>query len=300
MLNKTDKIWMNGQMVAWDDAQVHVLTNALHYGSGVFEGIRCYETEKGPAVFRLKDHISRLFYSAKCLGIGLPFTQNQLEKAVVETVKVNNLKECYIRPIVFCGYGVIDLDITNSEVNTSIISLPLKVTLDYKVISGIISSYQRISPKAVPIDAKINGYYVNSILATLEAKKAKADEAILLDDNGDVAEGAGENIFLVKNGQVYTPALGYILPGITRNSVIQIIKDNKINVIEKKISVQELQDADEVFFTGTWIEVCPVVEINKRKLGDGKTGKITRMTTDKFQNIVRGKDKNYLSWLSFV
>jgi len=297
---KLDKIWFNGKLISWDKAQVHILTHALHYGSGVFEGIRCYDTGRGGAVFRLADHVKRLFYSAECLGIKIPFSPNVLKKAVLATIKTNHLNECYIRPIVFCGLGTVGLDISHSPIYAAIIVWPWETYLSGKDISAFVSKFKRLSPKALPIDAKINGYYVNSIMAAAEAKKKRADEAILLDDNGFVAEGPGENIFTVKNGKLYTPAKGFILPGITRDSIMKIAEGLNIKVVEKRISQEELNNSDEMFFTGTAVEVCPITRLNGRKIGDGKPGKITQSVKNKYDKIVRGGDNSYKKWLTYV
>lgn len=294
------KIWLDGKLVDWKDAKVHILTNALHYGSAVFEGIRCYETDHGGAVFRLPEHITRLFYSAGCLGIKLRFSKDQISKAILSLIKTNKVGECYIRPLVFCGYGSFGLDISRVPVNIAIATWPWGTYLGGRELSAIISSYRRLSPKAVPIDAKVSGYYVNSIMASAEAKKKQADEAILLDDNGHVAEGAGENIFIVKNGKIYTPMKGAILPGITRDSVMQIARDNDIKVIEKKILVKELKNADEVFFTGTAVEVCPVVKVDSRKIGKGTPGPVFIKIKEEYSKIVRGYSQKYKKWLTYV
>ncbi len=299
-MNKVDKIWLDGGMVNWDEARVHVLSNALHYGSGVFEGIRCYDTGKGGAVFRLEEHINRLFYSASCLGMKVPYTKLNLIKAVRDTIQQNKIKQCYIRPVVFCGYDRVDLNILGSKVNTAIIVWPWGALYGDKSVSAIISSYRRISSKAVPIDAKINGYYVNSIIATAEAKKKGADESILLDDDGLVAEGAGENIFVVKANKIYTPSLGAILPGITRDSVIKIAGNLGLKVIEKKVTVSDLKKADEIFFTGTAVEVCPVVKLGGRKVGKGTNGPVTLKIKKEYDQIVRGENSKYKKWLTFV
>ena len=299
-MKKVDKIWLDGKLVDWKDAKVHVLVNALHYGSAVFEGIRCYKTDQGGAVFRLSEHIDRLFYSASCLGIKTPFSKDQISKAILDLVRVNKIKECYIRPLIFCGEGSLGLDISGVPTSVAVAVWSWGSLLGGKELSALISCYRRLSPKSVPIDAKISGYYANSIIASAEAKKRGADEAILLDDNGHVAEGPGENIFVIKNGKLYTPMKGAILPGITRDSVIQIAKNRRIKVIEKKISVNELKNADEVFFTGTAVEVCPVVKINNRKVGDGIPGPITLRIKEEYNKVVRGQSKKYKKWLTVV
>ncbi len=296
----TKKIWLNGKLVDWKDAKVHVLVNALHYGSAVFEGIRCYKTDRGGAVFRLSEHIDRLFYSASCLGIKTPFSKDQISKAILNLIRANGVSECYIRPLVFCGYGSLGLDISESPINIAIATWPWEAYLGGKELSAVISSYRRLSPKSIPIDAKISGYYANSIIASAEAKKRGIDEAILLDDDGYVAEGAGENIFVVKNGKIYTPAKGAILPGITRSSVIQIARDRGIKVIEKKISVKELKNSDEAFFTGTAVEICPVVKIDGRAIGKGTFGPLSIKIKEEYSKIVRGYNQKYKKWLTYV
>jgi len=296
----TKKIWLDGRLVDWKDAKVHVLVNALHYGSAVFEGIRCYKTDRGGVVFRLSEHIDRLSYSASCLGIKTPFSKDQISKAILNLIRANGVEECYIRPLIFCGYGSLGLDISKSPINVAIATWPWAVYLGDKELSAVISSYKRLSSGSVPIDAKVSGYYANSIIASAEARKKSADEAILLDDNGSVAEGAGENIFIVKNGNVYTPTKGAILPGITRDSVIQIARDKGIKVIEKKISIKELKNADETFFTGTAVGVCSVVKINGREIGKGTSGPVSIKIKEEYNKIVRGQNQKYKKWLTYV
>ncbi len=301
-MKAVDKIWMDGKMVDWADAKVHVLNQGLHYGSAVFEGMRCYKTKNGPAVFRLDEHIRRLFYSAGCLGIKIPFALKQLKEATLELIKANKVDECYIRPIVFCGYGKMDLDISGSAINVAIALWPWTPLFgDWKSsISIKISKYRRLSRESVPIDAKASGFYVNSSVALQDAKKHGADEALLLDEDGYVAEGPGENIFIVKNSKIYTPSLGAILPGITRNSIIRIAEDMRISVVEKKITVKELEKADEAFFTGTAVEVCPIGKIDGKYMSKGIAGKYTLMLAKKYGEIVRGEDRKYYKWLNFI
>ena len=294
------KIWFNGKLIDWGDVKIHVLTQGLHYGYGVFEGIRCYDAGGLGAIFRLEEHVKRLFYSAECLSIKIPFSEDSIKAAVTLIVKENNLKDCYIRPIAFCGYGEVGLDIENSEIIMAIIAWPWGTYLGGKELSAVVSSYKRLSPRAVPIDAKVSGYYVNSILASTEAKKHGVDEAILLDEAGFVAEGSGENIFSVKGKDVYTPAKGYILPGLTRDSVIRVARGMGLRVVEKNISVDEIKSADEVFFTGTAIEICPVIKIDDRKIGDGKTGPVTLKIQEEYRKIIRGQSDKYKKWLTLV
>jgi branched-chain amino acid aminotransferase len=300
-MEETEKIWMDGEFVGWKEAKIHVLTHTLHYGGGVFEGIRAYKTEKGPAVFRLPEHIKRLFYSASCLEMEIPFSEDEIEKAVLDTVRVNKVNGCYIRPIVFFGYGKMGLNPEGAPVRVAIAVWPWGAYLgDDKVIKVKISKYIRIHPKSTITDAKICGHYVNSIFSSLEAKKENAKEALLLDFEGYVAEGPGENIFIVKDGQLYTPPLGTILAGITRDSVIKIAKDLDIGVEERKISVGELKSADEAFFVGTAAEVCPIGKIDGNNIADGKPGQITMKIQKIYKRAVKGQEEKYLNWLTFV
>ncbi|NCO23201.1 branched chain amino acid aminotransferase [bacterium (Candidatus Moisslbacteria) CG12_big_fil_rev_8_21_14_0_65_36_11] len=299
-MNKTKKIWLDGKLVDWEKAKIHLLTHALHYGSGVFEGVRCYQTDKGPAIFRLDEHLERLFNSAKYLEMKVPFSQKELKKAVLQTIRANKINECYIRPIAFYGYGKMGLDPQGAPVSVGIALWPWGKYLAKESIAVKISKFIRLHPQSVPAEAKVCGYYVNSIFATLDVKKQGFDEALLLDYQGFIAEGPGENIFLVKNKILYTPSLLNILSGITRDSIIKIAKDLKIKVKEKKIKPRELKIADEAFFTGTAVEVCPITKIDKTLINKGKIGGITLKLKEVFERIIRGKEKKYLKWLTFV
>ena len=300
-MEELKKIWLDGKFVDWQEAKIHILTHTLHYGGGVFEGIRAYLTEKGTAVFRLSQHIKRLFYSAFALEIKIPFSEEELKKAILETLKINELKEGYIRPIVFLGYGKMGLNPTGSPVQVDIAVWPWDAYLGEKeTVKVKISKYIRIHPLSTIADAKICGNYVNSILASLEVKNSGFDEALFLDFEGNVAEGPGENIFMVKNKKLFTPPLGTILPGITRDSVIKIAKDLGLLVKEKKISPQEIKEADEVFFTGTAVEICPISQIDDTLINQGRIGKITKMIKEVYQKAVRGKIPKYSKWLTFV
>jgi len=297
------KIWMDGKFVEWWDAKVHVLTHALHYGSGVFEGIRCYKTRKGPAVFRFREHLERLYASAKIYHMQIPYELEELRKATKELIRLNELEECYIRPIVFRGYGEMGLNPLNSVVNVSIAVWPWGAYLGEEGIkNGIrcnISSYQRISPNVLPPIAKCTGQYVNSILAKVESLKAGYDEAIMLDYRGMVSEGPGENIFVVKDGKVYTtPEHASILKGITRASVMEIAEDLGYEVFEQDLTRGSLLTADEVFFTGTAAEITPIREIDGVEIG--RPGPVTRAIQDRFYRIVRGEEPAYEKWLDFV
>ena len=299
-MKEIKKIWFNGKIINWKKARIHILTHALHYGSGVFEGIRAYNTSRGPAVFRLKDHIKRFFYSASALEMKIPFSRKIIENAVLEIIKINKIKECYIRPIAFFGYGKMGLYPKGVPVDIAIIVWPWKAYLGEKPVKIKISKYIRIHPKSTVADAKICGHYVNSILASLEAKKAGFDEALFLDFEGFIAEGPGENIFIVKNGEIFTPKSGSILPGITRDSVFKIASNLGIKVKEKKISLDEAKDADEAFFAGTAAEISPIGKIDNSLIGNGKTGEITKKVKNAYEKIVHGEEKKYLRWLSFV
>ncbi len=302
-ITEAEKIWMNGKLVNWSDAKVHVLTHALHYGTGVFEGIRAYETDKGAAVFRLTDHIKRLFRSAKIYRMDIPYSVEEIIEAVKETIRANNLKSCYIRPIVFRGYGEMGLYPMKVPVDVSIAVWPWGAYLgDEGIKHGVktrISSFQRISPNALPPAAKATGQYINSILAKLEAEDSGCDEAILLDHQGFVSEGPGENIFLVRDGLVRTPpSSASILEGITRNSVMDIACDMDYPIIEENIVRSDLYIADEAFFTGTAAEVVPICEVDGRVIG--VPGSVTKAIQDKFFSIIKGKEEEYMDWLEFV
>jgi branched-chain amino acid aminotransferase len=298
-MEKTKYIWFNGKFVRWQQAKIHILTHALHYGSGVFEGIRCYKTKNGPAVFRLKEHIERLFNSAKFLEMKIPFSKKEIQKAILELIKLNKVEECYIRPIVFYGHGKMGLNPKGAEINCAVILWPWGKYLKDKVKVKI-SKFIRLHPQSVVSSAKVCGYYVNSIFATFDAEKDKFDESILLDYRGFVAEGSAENIFIVKNKKLLTPKLGSILPGITRDSIIKIAKDIKIEIIERDISVKELKNCDEAFFTGTAAEITPIYQINKKIINKGEIGEITKILQEKFYQIVHGGYKKYKNWLTYV
>jgi len=302
-IEKVKKIWMNGKLVDWNDAKIHVLTHALHYGSGVFEGIRCYNTIKGPAVFRLKEHIQRLFDSARLYRMEIPYSIEELSRATKDIIRENGLNACYIRPIVFRGYGEMGLNPLNAPVDVSIAVWPWGTYLGEEGLkNGIrakISSFQRIPPNVLPSSAKATGQYINSILAKLEAIDSGYEEAIMLDFRGFVSEGPGENLFIVKNSKIYTPqAHASILPGITRDSVIRIATDFDINVIETDIVRSMLYNADEAFFTGTAAEITPIRQIDGIVIG--RPGPITKKIQAKFFDIVKGKDSKYKEWLDFV
>ena len=303
-LKKTEKIWMNGKFVNWDDAKIHVLSHVVHYGTSWFEGIRCYNTKKGPAVFRLKDHLKRLYNSAKIYRTEIPYSIEELSEAVIETIKVNGLKECYIRPIAFRGYYELGVNPFNCPVETVIAVWEWGKYLGKDSIEkGIdvkVSTWRRPAPDTLPTMAKVGANYMNSQLIKMEAIVEGYAEAIALDFNGFISEGSGENIFIIKDGIIYTPLVSNaILPGITRQSVIQIARDLGYEVVETLIPREMLYIADEAFFTGTATEVAPIRSVDKIKVGSGEPGKITREIQNKFFDIVRNGNDPY-GWLTWV
>ncbi len=300
---EVEYIWMNGRLVQWHEAKVHVLTHALHYGSGVFEGIRCYRAEQGPAVFRHREHMQRMHRSAKLYHMQIPYSVDELMQAVREVIKANRLEECYIRPIAFRGYGEMGLNPAGAPVEVAIAVWSWGAYLGEEGqrngIRAKTSSFCRISPNVLPPIAKCTGQYANSILAKLEALNAGYDEAIMLDHRGFVSEGPGENIFMVADGVIYTPPEhASILPGITRESVITLAEDMGYRVVVRDITRAELLAADEVFFTGTAVEITPVREIDGYEIG--KPGEVTRKLQQKFFDVTRGRDERYLHWLDFI
>ncbi|MGQ9586766.1 MAG: branched-chain amino acid transaminase [Thermoplasmata archaeon] len=304
-IQPTKKIWKNGEMIDWKDATVHVLTHGLHYGTGVFEGIRCYSTAKGPAIFRLREHMIRLEKSAKSINMTMPYTVEQMCAAAKETVKVNGLDACYIRPIMFYGVHGIGVNPIGYPIETFIIVFPMGAYLGEEGMKAGIrvhtSSWHRVTSGSVPATAKVCGDYLNSALAVMEAKLNGFDETIMLNDLHMVAEGSGENIFMVRDGKILTPPLNAgILPGITRDSVIKLAKDMGNEVVEQNFTRSELYLADELFFTGTAAEVTPIREVDRRLVGDGKPGPVTKALQSKFLEVVRGKDPEYIAWLDFV
>jgi branched-chain amino acid aminotransferase len=304
IMEETKLIWFNGKMVPWNDCKIHFLTHTLHYGGGVFEGIRCYETPKGPAIFRLNEHIQRLFFSASVLGMEIPFSEQQLIDATIKTVKDNEVKSCYIRPLAFYGYGKMGLATNGAKVDVGIAVWPWGAYLGEEgLINGVsikISPFVRPPKECMPTHAKVCGNYANSILAKMDAIKTNFADALLLDLNGNVAECSGENIFFVKNGVLVTPALDNCLDGITRKSVIAIAGDLGIAVQEKKISKQEMFLMDECFMTGTAAEMTPVSMIDGKPIGLGKPGIVTKKIQEKFFEAIKGKEPKYEKWLTYV
>ena len=299
------KIWIDGNMVDWKDANIHVLSHVVHYGTSVFEGIRAYKNEKGVAVFRLKEHVQRLFDSAKIYKIGIPFTQEEIEEAILETVRVNDLDGCYIRPIVFRGYGELGVNPLNCPVNVVIAAWEWGSYLGEEgMANGVdigISSWRKPAPDTFPALAKCGANYMNSQLAKMEAIDNGYDEAIMLDYEGHVSEGSGENIFLVEGEKLFTPAMSSSnLKGITRDTIMTLARDLGYEVVEEIISRERLYSADEVFFTGTAAEVTPIRSIDHRTIGAGKRGPISEKLQTTFFDVVEAKSEDKYNWLSYI
>ena len=298
-------IWLDGELVPWQDAKVHVLTHTLHYGMGVFEGVRAYETDRGPAVFRLQDHTDRFFNSAHILNMKLPFNKEQINEAHLSAIRENNLPHAYLRPMAFYGSEGMGLRAHNLKVHVMVAAWewpsymsPEALELGIKVRT---SSYTRHHVNITMCKAKANGNYMNSMLALNEALSGGADEALLLDNEGYVAEGSGENVFLVRDGIIYTPELTSCLDGITRKTIMQLAEERGYPVREKRITRDELYIADEAFFTGTAAEVMPIRELDGRIIGAGKRGPVTEQLQAVYFDLVRGKlDDDYGDWLTYV
>ena len=302
-MNTADLIWMNGEFIAWEDAKVHVLTHGLHYGTGVFEGIRAYETERGTAVFRHDDHLERLEASARLYYMDLPYSRAQIREATHELIVRNGLKSCYIRPLVFRGHGPMGLNPLDNPVEAMVAVWEWGAYLGEEGkrdgVRAKVSSWRRISPESLIPHSKASGQYLNSVLAKIESTKAGYDEAILLDDKGHVCEGTGENVFIVKDGVVHTPPqAASILDGINRKSVIEIARDLGHELVERDIARAELALADEVFLTGTAAELVPVREIDDLEIGP--PGPITRALQQAFDDALHGRTPRYAEWLDVV
>jgi branched-chain amino acid aminotransferase len=301
-MRETEKIWMNGELVDWNDARIHVGAHGLHYGSGVFEGIRAYETPKGSAVFRLTDHLKRFENSARLLHMELPYSIDDLRAACNELIVTNGLPECYLRPIAFYGYGELGVSAMGNPIDVVIMSWPWGAYLGEeglkKGISAKISSWQRIGPNVIPHVAKATGVYLNSMLAVTEANRAGYDEAILLTGDGFIADGSGENVFMVKDGELFTPDLSAsILPGITRDTVIQIAQDLGYRVHEKPLIRSDLYLADEAFMTGTAAEVTPLRSVDDVEIG---VGPITLEIQENYLDTARGRSERWAQWLEYA
>jgi branched-chain amino acid aminotransferase len=304
-IQAVDTIWMDGELVPWQEAKVHVLTHALHYGSGIFEGIRAYETKDGAAVFRLVDHIRRLFRSAHLYHMEIPYSAEDLRQAVKDTIRANGLSSCYIRPLVIRGYGEMGLNPLAAPINVSIAVWPWGAYLGEDALeAGVrvkISSWKRNDHNTLPPGAKATGQYINSSLAKMESVKAGYDEAIMLNLSGHISDGTGENVFVIRDGVVFTPPLAACcLDGFTRESVITIARDQGYQVVEQDLSRMDLYTADEAFFTGTAAEVTPIREIDDREVGASGRGPITKELQETFFAAARGEVERYRSWLDVV
>jgi branched-chain amino acid aminotransferase len=302
-VQKSEWIWMNGEVVRWDDAKVHVLSHGLHYGTGVFEGIRCYETERGPAIFRHGEHLRRLEMSAELYYLPLPYTAEELRQVTHELIRRNELRSCYIRPLAFRGYGEMGLYAKSAPVEVIVAVWPWGAYLGEEAkragVRAKVSSWRRIAPTGLIPHAKASGQYLNSILAKTEAANASYDEAILLDERGVVCEGSGENIFVLREGELATPGhTSSILDGISRRSVIQIAEDLGYRVVERDIARSELYLAEEAFLVGTAAELVPIREIDDHPLGD--PGEVTRVIQAKFEDALHGRAEEYREWLDVV
>ncbi|WP_370655491.1 branched-chain amino acid transaminase [Candidatus Binatus sp.] len=299
---RSDKIWMDGAMVPYDQATVHVLTHSLHYGLGVFEGMRCYKTDNGhSAIFRAREHIRRLIESGHIVEMKVPYSQEELLKACADIVRVNKFAECYLRPLVFFGEGEMGLSARGNKIRVSIAAWPWGAYLGQdsaeKGVRLKTSSFVRFHHNSMMPAAKVTGHYVNSILAGYEARRGGYDEALLLNTEGFVAEGSGENVFVIRDGIVVTPPLTSVLAGITRDAVIRILRDLSIEVREQSFARDAFYIADEAFMTGTAAEVTPVVELDDRKIGSGRPGPLTAKVMSVFQDALRGRDPRYREWL---
>ena len=304
-MEPTDLIWMNGEFVAWENAKVHVLTHGLHYGTGVFDSMRCYDTELGPAVFRNAEHIERLIRSAELYYMPVPYSAEELRAATLELVARNGLRSCYIRPLVNRGYGQMGLNPLEGSVDVTIACWEWGVYLGEEGqrdgVRAKVSSWRRISPDSLIPHAKATGQYLNSVLAKVESVKAGYEEAILLDDHGHVCEGSGENVYIVREGEIITPGQhNSILDGITRRSLIQIARDLGYTVVERNVARAEMYLADEMFLSGTAAELVPVREIDDHPVGTGKPGEVTRVLQTAFDDAIHGRSERYREWLDVV
>jgi len=304
MADRDGKIWKDGELIDWRDAKIHVLTHTLHYGMGVFEGVRAYKTDKGPAIFRLKEHTQRLYNSAKIFQLKIPFEMERVIEAQLQVVRENKLESCYIRPLVWIGSEKLGVSARGNTIHVAVAAWPWGAYLgEDGITKGIrvkTSSFSRHHVNVSLVRAKACGYYINSILANQEALADGYDEALLLDTDGYVSEGSGENVFIIKNGKIYTPDLASCLDGITRDAVITMARDLGIEVIEKRITRDEMYCCDEAFFTGTAAEITPIRELDNRQIREGKRGPITEKLQSLFFDVVAGKVPQYQHWLTLV
>lgn len=299
-MQTTEYIWLNGELIPWADAKIHVLSHGLHYGSGAFEGIRFYNTDKGPAIFRLDEHLKRLVFSASAIGMTLPFSQQQIKDATIDLVRSNKLDTGYIRPLAFYGYGKMGVGPVGAPVEIMIACWPWGAYLPYDMVDIKTSKFIRIPPRATIGEAKLTGSYLNGIFSILDIQGTKYHEALLLDHEGFIAEGPGENFFMVKNNIITTPKLGSILPGITRATIMMLAEKLGYKVIEANITLEEAYKADETFFTGTAAEVTPIHSIDDNVIADGKIGPVTAKIRETYLDIVNGRNKEFVNFLTYV
>jgi branched-chain amino acid aminotransferase len=295
-------IWMDGELVPWHEAKVHVFTHSLHYGSAIFEGIKAYESDGDLYIFRLEDHMRRLLRSAALIHLACDYSPEKLCEAAIELLRANGFREqVYIRPLLYIGPYGISLDYSRFRTHVAILAFPFRAYFDKQGLRVCTSSWRRLPESSVPLHAKAAANYLNLSLATIEARRAGYDEAILLDQEGYVSEGAGENVFLVKQGRLITPSpASSILLGITRDTVMTLARDRGLQVEERRVARSELYEADEVFFTGTATEIQPILEVDNVPVGDGKPGRVTRELSELYSRIVRGKERAYLHWLTRI
>lgn len=291
-MKKTETIWHNGVLKPWEESTTHVLTHTLHYGGGAFEGIRFYKTDKGPAIFQLKAHVDRLIYSSEVLGMKLGYSQQEISDATIDMVKSNGLESGYIRPISYYGYKELGVSSKGNPVELVIANWHWGKYLPHDMVDIKVSKYKRISPETTVIDAKICGHYIGGILSAIELDDTHYHEALFMDHDGNIAEGAGENFFIVKDKILYTPSLGHILPGITRATIMEIAQHYGYKVVEQKITLELALDADEAFFTGTAVEVTPIKSINDKVIGKGVVGEVTEFIKQTYDDVVHGDRKS--------
>ena len=304
-MNETEFIWMNGQFVKWEDAKVHVLTHSLHYGTGVFEGVRCYKTDSGPGIFRLTDHIDRLLNSAKMIGMkDIPFSGEQIIDATKELIRKTKLETGYVRPIIYYGYGKMGLDTVGAKIDVSIAAWPWGAYLGEEGIANgirvITSPYLRHDNNSINSHTKTTGGYVTSMMAKMDALNRGYDEALMKNANGFVAEGSGENLFIVKEGKLITPNIEYVLPGITRDSIIKLAKDEGIETSEADLTLEDIYAADELFMCGTAAEMTPIREVDDKQIGSGKPGPITQKLQALYKDATHRKNEKWKEWVELV
>ena len=299
-METTKYIWLNGQFVLWEDAKTHIISHSLHYGSGVFEGIRAYKADKGVAIYRLKEHIDRLFFSADVMQMDIPYSKEEIMEATKELLRRNEIESCYIRPLANFGYGVMSVSSDNAPVDVSLSCWPWGAYLPPAMVDVKIVKTRRLSPNGFEPKAKISGHYVNSMMAGKELKGTKYQEAILLDEKGFLAEGPGENVFLVKDGKLFTPKLGSILAGITRDSVIHFAHDLDIEISECELTPEDAYSAEEAFYSGTAAEITPIHSIDDHVLGSGDIGPVTKRIKEIFLETTSGKNEKHQDWLAYI